>query len=150
MFFTSNVTYFKTNYFRRLSKCHKQATHIYCNFISIAQTKLACRKLKWNKFKRNSYGKNSRKLKILKRKYTEKHENSTFIRVSASVLIDTWCLQIFKQTFKSWWLFWRGLSTSVKICTLNLLANDLLAIYMVSSTDLSQDIVHICHRTRMY
>lgn len=32
----------------RLSKCHKQATCIYCNFISIAQTKLACRKFKWN------------------------------------------------------------------------------------------------------
>lgn len=119
-------------------------------FISISQMKLAYRKFKWNKFKPKSYGQNSRKLNILKRKYTEKHENSTFIDTSALVLIDTWCSQIFKQTFKSWWLFWRGLSTSAKICTLNLFANDLLAIYMVSSTDLSQDIVHICHRTHMY
>lgn len=83
------------------------------------------------------YGKNSREPKTLKREYT----SSMRIRhslVSSSVLIDTWCLQISKQTLKSGWLFWRDFSTSTKICTFSWFAIDLLAIYIVYSTDLSQ------------
>lgn len=67
-----------------------------------------------------------------------KHDDSTFIRVSSSVLIDTWYLQISKLTLKSGWLFWRDSSTSTKICTFSWFAIDLLAIYIVYSTDLSQ------------
>lgn len=35
-----------TAYFTVLSERHTQATRIYCKFISITQTKLACRKFK--------------------------------------------------------------------------------------------------------
>ena len=81
-------------------------TCIYCNFISIAQMKLVCRKFKWN-----------RTVKIAE------NENSTFIGVSSSVLIDTWCL----QTLRSWWLFWRDFSTSIKILYIQLVCSWLVS-----------------------
>lgn len=83
------------------------------------------------------YSKNSREQKIRKRKYTLKHENSTFI---SFIFSFDWHLMLanFETNFKSGWLFWRDFSTSTRICTFSWFAIDLLTIYIVYSTDLSQ------------
>lgn len=55
------------------------------------------------------------------------HENSTFISVSSSALIDTWCLNFLNNEPEIMTTIWRDFSTSTKIRTFSLFAIDLLA-----------------------